>query len=193
MPMGKEAPLSVNENEHAPDAKNQEPVQSEREDLAKAVSDSTLVKAQAEAELAKIKGFTQGLKEIFETPGWAALLHGAGQWLTLSAENTKTLNEQEHERQKLKLVQEHERAMQVDRLNTSAQQRREVLGLILVFGATLLAVVLVVSGLVAIKWGWIDEKTATIACLIVGTVFTQARNWASRKSTPPSNPSGLTP
>lgn len=179
--------MSNHESEPTPYAKNQElpPGLHEGAPLATEGSDPIIVKAQAEAELAKIRGVTQGLKEIFETPGWATLLHGAGQWLTLGAENAKALNEQVHERQKLKLIQEHERAMQFDRLSTAAQQRRELLGLILVFGATLLAVALVAFGLAAIKWGWIDEKTATIACLIIGTVFTQARRWISSKTSPP--------
>ena len=173
------------DSEHSPHAKIQAlptPTQSEHKDsgLERAEPDHALVKAQAEAELAKIKG----VKEIFETPGWATLLQGAGQWLTLGAENTKALNEQDHERQKLKLVQEHERAMQLDRLNMEAEQRRSVLGVITLFGLTLLAVALVAAGLTAIKWGWIDEKTAAIACFVIGGVVAQTRRWLNSKSAP---------
>jgi hypothetical protein len=174
-------------------ATNQAVITHREADAAKVDFDPVQAKAHLEAELAKIKGVTQGLKEIFETPGWATVLQGAGQWLTLTAENTKALSEQNHERQKLKMTQEHERAMQLDKLNVSAQQRREGLGLVLVFGATLLAVAIIALGLVAIKWGWIDEKTATIACLIIGTVFTQARRWTNDKSTPSSAPPAQTP
>lgn len=182
-------------SEYGPHAKIQAlptPAQSEREDsgLEGAEPDHALVKAQAEAELAKIKGVTHGLKEIFETPGWATLLQGAGQWLTLGAENTKALNQQDHERQKLKLVQEHERAMQLDRLNMEAEQRRSVLGVITLFGLTLVAVAVVVAGITAIKWGWIDEKTAAIAWIAIGGVAAQTRRWMNSKSgssaTPPA-------
>lgn len=159
-----------------------------------ATAETSSTKAKAEEAQAVIKAMSEGIKAIVETPGLTALLQGYGQAAAMGAERLTARQLQEHERQTLILTQNHERAVQYDRLQHEQQQQRNSQNFRLILAFMGMLVFVGILAIAAIKLGWIDEKVATVGgafFAVSGTVAMKV--WFAKKATPPPAPPAQTP